>query len=175
MAPVEPEVANSNLRPLVELGSPGALAAVSLATLVRYFWQKSTSLPPAQDVRVRLAQRHRYIAIFALLSLASFATTTYFNAQRLVWSYREWAHEAGETAPNTLWQGWYANPEGSELFLGRWFQDTHVLHESFTIPLQKSTSWWWVQQSYTLLVVWSVFVGIESRFLAFELPVKDHD
>ena len=163
MAPVDPQVANSNTYPLLLLfGVTGTTIAV-LVHIARDFRRKASTLPPAQDVRAREARRNRDVAIFGGLALVGFLSASYHHAMRLLWSYREWATDNNEDIPNTLWSGWYANPDGTGLLLGRWMKDTNVGHEGFEIALHKASSLWWSHQQYALLIAWSVFAGFEGK------------
>ncbi|KAF2756816.1 hypothetical protein EJ05DRAFT_501369 [Pseudovirgaria hyperparasitica] len=165
MAPVEPDVNNSNAIPIITLTSQ----ALSIGALLVYIFAKlrvaSKALPPSQDTRSRIPQRRRDITILAGLALLSFLIVSHFALSSRTISYQEWAQKSKEPIPNSLWSGWYGGTNGitGGLQLGRWFQDVNILSDGFQVAVARSRGFWWTQQQFTGLLGWSIFVGVEGR------------
>ena len=165
MAPIEPDLHNSNLRPLLLFGSY-FVSTFSLLYLIlhRVLYQASTSLPPSQATRFRENQRQKHVRIFAGLSVISLAVACYYIFNFLTVSYRVWAHERGEALPLNLWGrgGLLGSDDPVDLQLGRWLKDTSLLMEWWEIAIERSRRFWWTQQLVLGTAAWSTFAAIEG-------------
>jgi hypothetical protein len=168
MAPVEPEVANSNTVPFALFSSQIASVGTLLLTIAIGLYRTSSALPPSQDTRLRQPKRKRSIAVFSTLSVLSFCVLAYFAVDRRIYSYRAWAQAEEQEATNRIWSGWYGTGKNGQLSLqlGRWLQDINPDKEAWEYAAKNSRSFWWTQQQYSGLLVWSTFVGLESKNLA---------
>lgn len=167
MAPIEPDVYNSNIRPLSILGGYFVLA-IALTSLISYdvLYKAFGALPPSQDTRHRKSNREKYIQLFALLALVSLATAWYHMLQYFGLSYRVSAYEMGEVLPLAIWgdNGYLAYGE-VRLALGRWLKDTSLFRDAWEIVIERSRRYWWSQQIFLGSAAWAVFVGIEGEYL----------
>lgn len=165
MAPIEPNIHNSNLRPLSMFGGYLVLAS-GLSGLISYdvLYKAFRSLPPSQDTRHRQSNREKHMQIFAILAVLSLAMTWYHMLQYFALSYRVWAHEMDEPLPLTLWgeNGYFAFGT-LRLALGRWLKDTSLFEDAWEIVIERSSRYWWSQQIFLGAAAWSVFVGIEGE------------
>jgi hypothetical protein len=165
MAPIEPDLYNSNLRPLSIFGGYLILAS-ALTVLISYsvLYKASRALPPSQDTRQRQSNREKHVQFFAILALISLVTTWYHMLQYFGLSYRVWAHEMGEPVPPTLWgENGYIAFGTLRLALGRWLKDTSLFRDAWEIVTERSRRYWWSQQIFLGAAAWSVFVGIEGK------------
>ena len=165
MAPIEPDLYNSNLRPLSVFGGYLILAS-ALTGLVSYdvLYKAFRALPPSQDTRHRQSNREKHMQLFALLAVISLATTWYYMLQYFALSYRVWAYEMGEILPSTLWgENGYLEFGTLRLSLGRWLLDTSLFRDAWEIVIERSGRYWWSQQIFLGAATWSVFVGIEGE------------
>ena len=165
MAPIEPDLSNSNLRPLSIFGGYLLLAS-ALVGFVSYdvLYKAYRALPPSQDTRHRQPSRERHVQLFAVLATLSLATTWYYMFSYFTLSYRVWAHEMGKGLPVGLWsQGGIFEGGQLRLALGRWLSDTSLFWDAWEIVIERSKRYWWSQQTFLGAAAWSVFVGIEGR------------
>ena len=165
MAPIEPDLYNSNLRPLSIFGGYLVLAS-SLTGLISYdiLYKAFRALPPSQDTRHRQSNREKHLQLFVLLASISLAITWYRMLQYFALSYRVWAHEMGEILPPTLWdENGYIAFGTLRISLGRWLKDTSLFRDAWEIVIERSRRYWWSQQIFLGAASWSVFVGIEGR------------
>ena len=171
MAPIEPDLYNSNSRPLSLLGGYLVLAS-ALTGLISYdvFYKAFRALPPSQDTRHRQSNREKHLQLFALLALISLATACYHVLHYFALSYRVWAYEMGEMLPPTVWgEDGYIAFGTLGLSLGRWLHDTSVFRDAWEIVIERSRRYWWSQQIFLGAAVWCVFVGIEGEPLVIAL------
>ena len=164
MAPIEPDLSNSNIRPLAIFG--GYLGVcVALTGLISYsvLWKAYRSLPPSQDTRHRKPSREKHVYLFVGLAIASLAATWFYMFKFFVLSYRVWAYEMGEELPLQLWGENGVFEDGQlKLALGRWLHDTTLFNDAWEIVVEKSRRYWWSQQIFLGAAAWSVFVGVEG-------------
>ena len=166
MAPIEPDLSNSNLRPLLLLG--GFATGISgLAGLVgfRVLYRSYRALPPSQAARSRQATRKKHIQAYQGLLFLSFSVALFHGFHLLSISYQIWAAERGESVPTSLWRegGLFSKTDSVSLKLGRWLRDTDLLGEVWVQTLDSSRRQWWTQQLLLGAGVWSTFVAIEGE------------
>src|SRR5262245_27307376 len=121
MAPVEPDVFNSNLQVLTLFAAHASAIILVISIVARFLAKSSYHFPPVDHTRRRDKQHQRHIALFSALTALSFLMTVYHAVIWRVVSYTSWAHAHKVNAPNTLWSGWYGNAQESAGWqLGRW-------------------------------------------------------
>ena len=175
MAPVEPEILNSNARPLFLFSLHGGAIAFLLITVSRFIY-RTRPTPPAVRTRENQPKARRARATFALLAVLSLALTTYHALSWRYASYQNWAHERAVTVPGALWEGWYANHSPDSTLsgklglsgwqLGRWMQDIDLAAEVDAVSVATPRGFWWTYQNFAGLLVWSIFVGVEGMGIA---------
>ena len=175
MAPIDAEFANSNLKPLVYIGTHATLIAGLFAYITQFIYRAHKDTPPALHTRRKHAL-HRYgVLLFTFLTLTSLLVTTYHALAWRYASYVNWASVRSSTVPGRLWDGWYANVlqrerEGSVLDtlgvsgwqLGRWMDDTDLMLETNEAQIGNARGFWWTYQNFVGIIIWSVFAGIEG-------------
>lgn len=165
MAPIEPDLHNSNVRPL-SIFAGYLILASGLSGLISYdvLRRAFRSLPPSQDTRHRQSSHEKHVQLFAILALLSLAVTWYHMLQYVALSYRAWAYEMDEPLPSTLCgeNGYFAFGT-LRLALGRWLKDTSLFRDVWEIVVERSSRYWWSQQIFLGAAAWSVFVGIEGE------------
>ncbi|KAL9116230.1 MAG: hypothetical protein Q9227_000601 [Pyrenula ochraceoflavens] len=164
MAPVEPEVANSNTVPLIRLSVYVSTALTLTGWLCYNTYGAYRSLPPSQQTRLRSSSRRKHVAIFTILTAGSLVQKWYHMLSYLVLSYRAWADEMDIPFSETLYgdRGLFSK-NGHSLMLGRWLQDISPWDDFFEITLEKSRRYWWTQQLFLAAAVFSVFLGVEGQ------------
>jgi hypothetical protein len=163
MAPVEPEVANSNTVPLIQILSQGASVGGLLLYIGAQLYRAFQSLPPSQDTRLLVSRRTRLLSIFSALAVLSFSVSSYFALDKRFLSYREWAQLGSRDVPNAIWTGWYGSVNNSIGWqLGRWSGDVDITKEGYLLTIQRSRSFWWTQQQFAGLLSFSIFAGVEG-------------
>lgn len=167
MAPIEPDLSNSNVKPSLVVAGDILLASGLTYFVGKYVLFKAyTSIPVSQDTRARLEARRKHLIVFGLLSVASLLLAVLSAASTVSLSYRTWAYEMGESVPehiwgeNSLFGGQGHEPTG--LVLGRWYHDTPFLRETAEFLASNGTRYWWTQQVLMGLISWSVFLGVEG-------------
>ena len=165
MAPIEPDVSNSNFWPLSLFGSYLGLASGLVVFLVYgVLWREYRSLPPSQATRLRSGNRRRHVWLFAFLALMSIGPTTYYIVSYLALSYRVWANEVGEEIPQSLYGERGIFRDGTlALALGRWLHDTTLIQDAFEIMVERSRRFWWSQQGFLGAAAFSMLLGLEGR------------
>lgn len=166
MAPIEPDIYNSNTWPLLLLGGYFSATFALTALIVRnVIYRAYISLPPSQTTRHRQSHRQKHMQTFAALAAVSLALTVWGSYDATLLSYRVWARETGESLPTGLWGqgGIFARDGGAGLELGRWMTDTHLFWDQWEIVAEKSRRFWWSQQYFLGATLWSVFTGIEGE------------
>jgi hypothetical protein len=163
MAPIEPDLSRSNLKPLAIFGGY-LLNAIGLTAFLSYFvlYRAFQSLPPSQATRFRASNRKKHVQIFSALAIVSLGVTWYYMLSFFWLSYRSWASEMGELVPGHFWSE-YTRGQIQGLELGRWLKDTELFREAWEIASEKSGRYWWTQQIFLGAAAWSVFLGMEGR------------
>ncbi|KAI9838094.1 MAG: hypothetical protein M1819_006250 [Sarea resinae] len=165
MAPLEPDLSNSNLRAYFTLGSV-VISSATLVSLVLYSTAKAfTSLPPSQGTRFRESHRKNHVAIFAALAVTSLSFSLYNKIRFFVESYKNWAYERGESIPRGVWGkgGVYGGEDAVGMQLGRWIHDTKFGEEFWETNIEGARGFWWTQQVFLGTVAWGVFLSVEGR------------
>lgn len=165
MAPIEPDLTNSNVRPL--LAAAGYLTTITFLLMLisyRVYYRAYISLPPSQATRSREHSRNSHTEIFAGLATVCLGVTIYYGYQFLLLSYQIWAYERGEVVPTGLAsdEGLLA-ANGPKLFIGRWFHDTDLIGELWEICVEKTRRRWWTNQLFLSTTAWSLYVSIKGR------------
>lgn len=143
MAPIEPDLSNSNLRPL-SIFSGYLILATTLIVFIAYrvLYRAYTTLPPSQATRLRTSNRNKHVQIFGALAIVSLALTWHHMLSFFALSYRVWAHQIGEPVPMGLWGegGIFTSEEerGVGFALGRWLSDTSLMRDAWEIVIEKS-------------------------------------
>ncbi|KZF24002.1 hypothetical protein L228DRAFT_266370 [Xylona heveae TC161] len=168
MAPIEPDLSNSNARPLAFLTAYGLVAAHVTVLVVRTLYRASRALPPSQATRSRQSHRRKHVAIFAALAALSLVVTGYYVFGAFLLSYRVWALQRGEVVPRHLWGEagvFFAGEEEKavDLQLGRWWRETDLITEFWELTTETSRRFWWTQQAFLGAAAWGVFVAIEGQ------------
>ena len=164
MAPIEDD-ATSFFRPLAAFGGY-VLLALAVAVLIIYdvLYKSYRALPPSQDTRSRASSRGRHLKWFALLALASLASTCYHMIRYFALSYRVWAHETADDVPLTFFgTGGMFGGGRSQTALAGWLKDTSLFREAWEIVIEHSRRCWWSQQIFLGAAAWAVFVGVEVK------------
>jgi len=164
MAPIEPDLSNSNIWALSVFCGYVALA-LGLVAFLSYevLWREFTSLPPSQATRLRVSNRNKHVLLFAILALCSLVVTSYHIFSYLVLSYKVWANNVGEDEPQALFGERGIFGGGTErLALGRWLHDTRLIQDAWEIMIEKSGRFWWTQQAFLGYGSWSIFLGMEG-------------
>ncbi|CAF9931090.1 MAG: hypothetical protein GOMPHAMPRED_005825 [Gomphillus americanus] len=165
MAPIEPDLTNSNTRSILA----GATYLTTTATLValigyRVFYRAYISLPPSQYTRIREHSRKYSVDVFAGLAAVSLGIALYYGYQFLLLSYQIWAYERGEIIPTGLTtEEGLLSASGPRLFLGRWFHDTDLTGEFWEIAMEKTRRRWWTNQLLVSTAAWSSYVSVQGR------------
>lgn len=131
MAPIEPDLHNSNVRPL-SIFARYLILASGLSGLISYdvLRRAFRSLPPSQDTRHRQSNHEKHVQLFAILALLSLAVTWYHMLQYVALSYRAWAYEMDEPLPATpCGENGYFAFGTLRLALGRWLKDTSLFRD----------------------------------------------
>jgi len=167
MAPVEPDLFNSNIWPLLVYYTLTFTVAGLLGKVLTTISNAHRTLPPSQHTRGSHTRHRRGIVTFGLFAALSFGVATYFAVMTRVADYQHWAHENNSWFPNSLWstglrRGWYAN-EDNVARLGEWWKDSNLARESEEAVIETSKAFWWTQQQLLGTLVWSIFVGIEGK------------
>lgn len=166
MAPIEPDLTRSNLRPF-GLISAYVSSAFALISFVGYYgiYGAYRSLPPSQQTRLRASSRKKHMIGFAGLAMLSLSITSYYIANFFALSYQVWAKEMDGPAPTKVWGSNGIFGEGSVgVDLGRWFHDTELMSEAWEITIGRSRRYWWSQQVILGTILWSTFLGIEGQW-----------
>ena len=164
MAPIEPEVANSNTIPLLRFAGYFVTAIALTGFLGTNVYGAYSSLPPSQQTRLRSSSRRKHVWIFVALTVVSLAVKWYHLLSYCALSYRSWADEMDVPFSVTLFgEGGLFDKNGHGLMLGRWLQDMSPKDDFFEITLEKSRRYWWTQQLALTGTVFAVFLGIEGR------------
>ena len=167
MAPIEPDLSNSNLRPLAIFASY-LVAASGLTTFItrNVIYRSYKGLPPSQATRLRESKRRKHVYVFLGLAGASLATTWWHMLGFFSLSYRSWAHEMGQPLPERFWGENGAFGEGKTgLTLGRWLSDTELFRDAWEIVIERSQRYWWGQQIFFATAAWALYVSIEGKDL----------
>ena len=165
MAPIEPDLSNSNKLPIALLSTYLSLTSVLIYTIShRVLFKAHKALPPSQATRFRQSTRRKHIEAFAALALLSLAVATYFGYSFLKLSYQVWAYERGEAVPTGLFgrYGIFSQRVG-RLQLGRWLHDTDLISELWEIALERARRRWWSQQLLLTSGPWCLYVAIEGQ------------
>ena len=167
MAPIEPDLYNSNLLPLSIFGGYFFLA-VSLTGLISYdvLYKAYRALPPSADTRHRKPSREKHVQLFVVLAVVGLAITWFHMLSFFALSYRTWAYEMGEDIPLALWgeKVYLSSYTDVRLALGRWLKDTSLFKDAWEIVIERSRRYWWSQQIFLGAAAWAVFVGIEGEY-----------
>ena len=165
MAPIEPDLSNSNFQPLTIFSSYFALATgLTLFISRNVLYGAFKSLPPSQATRIRASNRQKHIILFSGLAVASLGVTWWHLFGFFSLSYRNWAHVMDQDVPERIYgeRGiWGDGATG--LALGRWLTDTELFRDIWEIAVEKSRRYWWSQQIILGAAAWSVFLGIEGK------------
>lgn len=132
MAPIAPELYDSNLLPLSLFSGYFLLVAI-LTGLISYdvLYRDLRAFPPSQDTRQRSSNREKHVKLFTALAVLSVATTWYHMFKYLSLSYRGWAYEMGENVPLGLWGNHDSTKhDNTKLALGRWLKDTSLFRDA---------------------------------------------
>lgn len=164
MAPVEPELTNSNTVPIA-LFSSQVLVVAGLTTAALYTIRRAwRTLPPSHNTRLQQVWRRRAVFVFGFLAAASLAVQTAFSVAWRVLSYQEWAHQGNYETPNSIWTGWYGTgEEGVGVQLGNWMKDVDLVREADRYSVRSPRAFVWTHQLFTGLIIASIFMGIEGK------------
>ncbi|KAI9817508.1 MAG: hypothetical protein M1827_001118 [Pycnora praestabilis] len=166
MAPIEPDLANSNLRPIYILLTYFLAREGLLILILHTCYRAYTSLVPSQSTRHRQSSRSKHVLLFASLAALSSVLSYHYMHSFLTLSYKVWAHERGEEFPDRFWGSggiFGSSDERVRLELGRWFEDSTIFKDSWEVVVQSSRRFWWSQQVLLGSVAWSVFLSVEGR------------
>ncbi|OCK95837.1 uncharacterized protein K441DRAFT_686237 [Cenococcum geophilum 1.58] len=164
MAPVEPELTNSNTVPIA-LFSSQVLVIAGLTTTALYTIRRAwRTLPPSHNTRLQQVWRRRAVFVFSFLAVASLAVQTAFSVAWRVLSYQEWARQGDYETSNGIWTGWYGTgEEGVGVQLGNWMKDVDLVREANRYVVQSPRAFVWTHQLFTGLIIASIFMGIEGQ------------
>jgi hypothetical protein len=163
MAPTEPDLSNSNLKPLA-IFAGYILNALGLTAFLSYLvlYRSYRALRPSQATRFRASSQKKHVQIFIVLAFVSLGVTWYYMLSFFWLSYQAWAHQMGEPVPKNIWAA-YGDGQGQGLALGRWLKDTQLFRDAWEIAAEKSGRYWWSQQIFLGAAAWSIFLGMEGN------------
>ena len=165
MAPIEPDLSNSNTVPIALFSAYVSATSFLLYVIgYRVLFQAHGALPPSQSTRFREGARRKQVEIFGALAFLSLAFAVSYGYNFLKLSYQVWAFERGVTVPTGLFgqYGVFSRDVG-QLQLGRWLRDTDLLSELWEIAMEKTRRRWWSQQLLLTTGPWSLYVAIQGR------------
>jgi hypothetical protein len=177
MAPIEPDLRNSNLWALLLLTSFGTLNTILIYIVAhRVLYRAYHALTPTSATRERESRRRKHVLAFEGLAFLSFSLALYYGFHLLSVSYQVWAIERGEPIPTSLWHegGLFSREKTVSLKLGRWLHDSDLIAEIFELVLDRSSHQWWTQQLLLGAVVWSTYAAIEGKATAPSLLIHTH-
>ncbi|KAF1981495.1 hypothetical protein K402DRAFT_386343 [Aulographum hederae CBS 113979] len=164
MAPVDPDLSNSNFKPLAVHYAQTTLIGILIAIISATISKAHRTLPPSQHTRSQDGVHKSRSMLFAGLAAISAAILSYLALAARYDSYITWAQQVDVAVPNTLWDGWYAQGEnGMRLQLGRWWSDVDFTKQVDEAVVDSSAALWWTQQQLMGTLVWSIYVGIEGQ------------
>jgi len=168
MAPVDPEVLISNVKPLSLIGAQLGGVVALIATITRFYFTAHRNLPPAQHTRSRHALEHDSLSTFLALGSLCTLVSVFAKINWLAASFYEWLHQTPSYPnlyPKLVNMGLpsYRHLTDGTLPLGLWWQDASVLNQYFYGILANPTNFFFAFQNFAGLAVFSLFVGIEGQ------------
>ncbi|KAK3322142.1 hypothetical protein B0H66DRAFT_589920 [Apodospora peruviana] len=167
MAPVSLE-SEVRYTPLVFAASHIAAAGYLTYTIALGLYRSQTALGPAQDTRLRTAQRQKLTSAFGSLAALSLILAIGSGISYLTLSYKVWASERGVAVPNSLFGGWHAQENANTttpvgIYPFSWLNDTPIYRDALEIIAERSRRLWWAQQLGLSAISWSMLLAIEGR------------
>ena len=160
MAPIDPELYNSNLVPALVAGAGLSSLVIILSVVGRLIYRSRAALPPSQGTRDREHSRDKHVIIFSVLSAISLSVSLFWRRETLNLSYQTWASERGEHVPEDPLRDFLTL---KDVQLGRWFGDLDVPGLLFESAMEKSRQYWWTQQYVLGLTAFSIFLSISGN------------
>lgn len=144
---------SNNVRPIAILAGYMATAAGltwwSIAIILRQQRIAQTHKPAPLD-----GSPKKRVWLFAGLAALSLATTWHYMFAFFAHSHREWA-AAHAVLVDEL---------GGGLQLGPWLRDTQLFRQAWGSAMETDARFWWTQQIFGFVTVWSVVLGAEGLF-----------
>jgi hypothetical protein len=163
MAPVDPDILNSNLKPLAVLGVQAGSIAILLSALARFYVVAHRALPPSKHTRSRHSIERTKLPVFLALGTVSTCVALFSRANWLVASFLDWIYM--RDYPNDVTNSFFAYGQlvDGKLPLGLWWQDSNVAKQYFYGILGNPAYFLFSFQNLAGVIIFSLFVGIEGK------------
>ena len=100
----------------------------------------------------------RKIALFTTLAVLSLVATWYYMISFLLRSYRDWASVHPDLDDASLLSRMTA-----------WLDETYLFQQAWAAIIETEPRFWWTTQIFGFASIWSVFLGVEGKFVFFLL------